>query len=138
LGLARERMNAVCCHDIRLPALKKGSADVLFVLFVLDDYPVDVKRNIMGEVTTVLRPSGYFFLAAYHPADQRMGAGRAAISPDAARLRVFLERPSFYRDLLTTCGLEMVEEQILRTEGIHRSVGTLRRIFFLAEARLVT
>jgi SAM-dependent methyltransferase len=133
LSLARERMRAVSCQDLRSPAIRKHSVDVAFLLFVLDDYPNTVKKHLIEEVAALLSASGHLLVATYHPDDERMGNARSRISRDVHRLPVYLETPNFYRRLLTAGGFEVVNEETLVTQGSIESSEGLNRRFFVAE-----
>lgn len=77
---ARERLETVLHHDIFDLPFAANSIDNIVSPFVIDDYIPEKKAKFFTKVSSLLKPGGNFFFAAYSPNDERMGTRHGAFN----------------------------------------------------------
>ncbi len=82
---ARQHMAAVARQSVVSPGLKLSSVDHIVSLFVIDDYPADIKQTFFAQVWDAMRSDGWFFFAAYSPNDERMGTLKHSVNQHTGR-----------------------------------------------------
>lgn len=131
-------MDTVWEKDIFDLRLGENSVDNMVSLFVIDDYPSDKKLLFTKRVFSFLRPSGYFFFAAYSPNDERMGRLRQVIDTRELTFEIHLEEASFYEHMFQQCGFAIDKTEVFATEGVYEirpEPITVKREFIVIVAR---
>lgn len=132
LDVAAQRMNHVLLESIFDLNMPRESIDNIISLFVLDDYPSDMKKRLFSDVFSFLKPGGHLFFAAYTKNDEGIKKFQQIIDYE-----VHVESEYLYRKLLTSLGFSIKVFDILNVQGNFNMDGinqSVQREYVLIEA----
>lgn len=116
-------MDDVHLESIFELTVKKDSVDNIVSLFVIDDYPADIKEKFFADIFSFLKQDGHLFFAAYTPNDEGMKKFF-----QLSGYETHVEPASLYKTLLARLGFYVEAFDVLNAQGELELDGVIQSI----------